>query len=147
MELKGILFAALLIMAAVFDLRRREIPNAIPVLILIAGLWGIKPIPAVLGLVITGVPYLFAALLFRRREGFAIGGGDIKLMAACGFVLGAWGGIFQSIISLTLALIAGLIICLFSKGKKLNTVTLPLAPFFCAGGIFSYCMFILTAKN
>ena len=147
MGMKGILFAALLIMAAVSDIRRREIPDTISVLILISGLWGIKPIPAVLGLVITGAPYLFAALLFCRREDFAIGGGDIKLMAACGFVLGAWGGIFQSIISLTLALIAGLIICLFSKGKKLNTVTLPLAPFFCAGGIFSYCMFILTAKN
>jgi leader peptidase (prepilin peptidase)/N-methyltransferase len=35
----------------------------------------------------TGLPYFLAAILIHRDNGFSIGGGDIKLMASCVFVL------------------------------------------------------------
>lgn len=134
--LKGVLFSVLLLIAAAWDIRKREIPDWIPLLIFLIGLWGIKP-DAFLGLVLTGLPYLAAAVL-PSKKGLHMGGGDIKLMAACGFVLGVWGGILQSIAALTFALLVGLGIRACRRGKKLNTIRLPLAPFFCVGGIFTY---------
>ena len=142
---KGVLFSTLLLTAAVWDIRRREIPDWIPLLIFLTGIPQMNPPTAFSGLVVTGLPYLTAAVLSYKREGFSIGGGDIKLMAACGFVLGVWGGILQSIASLTLFLVVGIGICLYRGTKKLNTVTLPLAPFFCAGGIFSYGALLFSA--
>lgn len=143
--LKGMLFSALLLTAAVWDIRKREIPDWIPLLIFLTGIPRMNPLDAFSGLVVTGLPYLLAAVLSYKKEGFSIGGGDIKLMATCGFVLGVWGGILQSIVALTLSLIVGIGICVYRGTKKLNTVTLPLAPFFCAGGIFSYCALLFNA--
>jgi len=145
--IKGGLFALLLVLAAVWDIRKREIPDAISLLIMITGLLAIDPWDAFSGLVMTGLPYFLAAILIHRDNGFSIGGGDIKLMASCGFVLGAPLGAMQSVISLVLAMIAGLCIRLSSESKKLNSITLPLAPFFCVGGIFSYLALLLSAIN
>jgi leader peptidase (prepilin peptidase)/N-methyltransferase len=143
--IKGGLFAFLLVLAAVWDIRKCEIPNTISLLIMITGLLAIDPWDAFSGLVMTGLPYFLAAILIHRDNGFSIGGGDIKLMASCGFVLGAPLGAMQSVISLVLAMIAGLCIRLSSESKKLNSITLPLAPFFCVGGIFSYMALLLSA--
>jgi leader peptidase (prepilin peptidase) / N-methyltransferase len=143
---KGILFSALLLVAAIWDVRRSEIPDWIPLLIFLTGIPQIKLPDAFFGLVVTGLPYLFVAVLSCKREDLSIGGGDIKLMAACGFVLGVWGGILQSIAALTLSLIVGFGICIYRRTKKLNTVTMPLAPFFCIGGIFSYCALLFSAS-
>ena len=145
--IKGGMFAFLLILAAVWDVRKREIPDTISLLLMITGLLAIDPWNAFSGLVMTGLPYFLAAILIHRDNGFSIGGGDIKLMASCGFVLGAPLGAMQSVISLVLAMIAGLCIRLSSESKKLNSITLPLAPFFCAGGIFSYLALLLSAIN
>lgn len=145
--IKGGLFAFLLILAAVWDIRKREIPDTISLLLMITGLLAIDPWDAFSGLVMTGLPYFLAAILIHRDNGFSIGGGDIKLMASCGFVLGAPLGAMQSVISLVLAMIAGLCIRLSSESKKLNSITLPLAPFFCVGGIFSYLALLLSAIN
>jgi leader peptidase (prepilin peptidase)/N-methyltransferase len=143
--IKGGLFAFLLILAAVWDIRKREIPDTISLLLMITGLLAIDPWNAFSGLVMTGLPYFLTAILIHRDNCFSIGGGDIKLMAACGFVLGAHLGAMQSVISLVLAVIAGLCIRLSSESKKLNSITLPLAPFFCVGGIFSYMALLLSA--
>lgn len=140
---KGVLFSALLLTAAVWDIHKREIPDWIPLFILSTGFLLIKPLEAIIGFALTGLPYLLAAVLPSKIGSFPIGGGDIKLMAACGFVLGIRGGILQSITALILALLTGIGICIYRRDKKLNTVTLPLAPFFCAGGIFSYGLMLI----
>lgn len=145
LTIKGVLFSALLLTAAVWDIRKREIPDWIPLLILITGILRIKPLDAVLGLALTGLPYLASAVLTRKNEGFTVGGGDIKHMAACGFVLGVWGGVLQSVAALTLTLIVGLGIRTCRRDKGMNTITFPLAPFFCAGGIFSYGLMLIYA--
>lgn len=84
---KGALFGLLLLFAAVWDMRNREIPNLIPALLLLCGLIGFRPTTSVAGMFLVGGPFLLAAVLIKR-DGFAIGGGDVKLMSACGFVLG-----------------------------------------------------------
>lgn len=136
---KGVLFAALLLAAAVWDMKKREIPDLVPLALLPVGCIGISlsSLPAaLLGAVLTALPYLIAAVAVKRG-GFSIGGGDIKLMAGCGFVLGVWGGIVQSIVSLMAAVIAGAVIAAMKK-KKYHEVQIPLAPCFCAGGILAY---------
>ena len=145
--IKGGLFVLLLILAGLCDMRKREIPDAISVLILITGFLAIKPLDAFLGLLVTGMPYFLAAILIQKDNGFSMGGGDIKLMAACGFVLGVQLGVLQSIVSLIITLLVGLSIRLSSSNNKIYSIELPLAPFFCVGGIFSYSVLILSAIN
>ena len=118
---KGTLFGLLLLSAALWDMRNRKIPNLIPALLLLCGLIG---------------PFLLAAVLIKR-DGFAIGGGDVKLMGACGFFLGVWPGLIQAVLSLSLAVLVGLVECRLQK-QPLSAVRLPLAPFFCFGGVAAY---------
>ena len=133
---KGTLFGLLLLSAAVWDMRNREIPNLIPALLLLCGLIGFRPAASVAGLLLVGGPFLLAAVLIKR-DGFAIGGGDVKLMGACGFVLGVWPGLIQTVLSLSLAVLAGLVECRLQK-QPLSAVRLPSAPFFCFGGVSAY---------
>ena len=67
---------------------------------------GFRPAASVAGLFLVGGPFLLAAVLIKR-DGFAIGGGDMKLMGACGFVLGVWPGLIQAVLSLSLAVLVG----------------------------------------
>ena len=134
--LKGMLFSLLLLIAALWDIKKREIPDVLPVLILACGLLCCRPGASLLGAAATGLPYLAAAVLVNR-EGLAIGGGDIKLMAACGFVLGMCGGLLQNVLSLLLIVLVGAGVAIRRK-CKFNSVKMPLAPFFCAGGMFAY---------
>jgi len=133
---KGTLFGLLLLSAAVWDMQKREIPNLIPALLLLCGVMGSRPAASVAGLLLVGGPFLLAAVLIKR-DGFAIGGGDVKLMGACGFVLGVWPGLIQAVLSLSLAVLAGLLECRLQK-QPLSAVSLPLAPFFCFGGVSAY---------
>ena len=124
---KGTLFGLLLLSAAVWDMRNREIPNLIPALLLLCGLIGFRPAASAAGLLLVGGPFLLAAVLIKR-DGFAIGGG---------FVLGVWPGLIQTVLSLSLAVLAGLVECRLQK-QPLSAVRLPLAPFFCFGGVSAY---------
>ena len=133
---KGTLFGLLLLSAAVWDMRNREIPNLIPILLFLCGLIGFRPAASAAGLLLVGGPFLLAAVLIKR-DGFAIGGGDVKLMGACGFVLGVWPGLVQAVLSLSLAVLAGMVECRVQK-RPLPAVRLPLAPFFCFGGVAAY---------
>lgn len=133
---KGTLFGLLLLSAAVWDMRNREIPNLIPILLFLCGLIGFRPAASAAGLFLVGGPFLLTAVLIKR-DGFAIGGGDVKLMGACGFVLGVWPGLIQTVLSLSLAVLAGLVECCLQK-RPLSMVRLPLAPFFCFGGVSAY---------
>ena len=108
---KGVVFGLLLACAALWDMKEREIPNLIPAMILVCGLIELRPAASVAGLLVTGGPYLLAALLTHGKT-LAIGGGDIKLMGACGFVLGVWSGLLHSILSLILAVLTGVMLFL-----------------------------------
>lgn len=139
---KGFLFAALLITATIWDIRKRMIPDTIVLAILFVGGIGLTSLEslfsALLDAIITAVPYLLASIMVRKKEGLSVGGGDVKLMAASGFVLGIWGGILQSVLALTLAVVVGMITAAI-KHKKINEIQIPLAPYLGVGGIFAYC--------
>lgn len=77
------------------------------------------------------------AALLTHGKTLAIGGGDIKLMGACGFVLGVGPGLLHSILSLILAVLTG--VMLFGvRRQDFSSIRLPLAPFFCIGGVTAY---------
>lgn len=124
---KGLILAAAFAYGAYRDIRTREIPDAVPIVILLAGFIGFSPLDSVLGLLAAGLPFLIAALTG------GMGGGDLRLMAASGFALGLWGGILQTITGLALALLFAVI-----RKKARRHDALPLAPFLGAGGIFAY---------
>lgn len=84
---KGFFFAISLIFIGVHDWLTHEIPNSFLLPILATGLIHCRPIPTLEGFFCVSLLFL---LVSRATHG-GIGGGDIKLMAAAGFVLGPFG--------------------------------------------------------
>ena len=136
MEANGIaqaaLFSSLLLAASVWDLRKRIIPDSICLLIALAGLIDFSP--AKLLVVFAALPLLITALY---RPG-GVGGGDIKLTAAAGIVMGFLG----CTIGLTLGLIASLFFYCWAQAirrlrklepQKAAQASLPMAPFLSLG--------------
>ena len=78
--MQGVLFLFLLLAASFVDLKRREIPDWVSGSIAALSLMYVRP-ECLLGL----IPALF--FLVAAVKG-GIGGGDVKLAAACGLVLG-----------------------------------------------------------
>jgi len=126
------IFIILLTYAAMIDFRTRTIPDHIPVLIILFGLINTEPISAVLGLVLVPLPYFIMALLKEN----SIGGGDIKLMGACGFCLGLEAGYMASILGLMLAIIIHFAYSMI--GNKKMTKNIPLAPYLGAGCLIAH---------
>ncbi len=129
---QAVFFIALLCAASVFDLRRRIIPDTINLAIVAtallcfswSNLWGIS----------VALPFLLAAVFCG-----GMGGGDIKLMAACGLMLGLTKGLLATVVGLTLLLlyaVAHRIICKVRGREAKNTF--PLAPFLSAGCLLAY---------
>ena len=96
-----ILFLQVLLFAAEYDMAAHTVPDYVPVLILLAGMIEVEFAPALLGLILVPLPFLAAALI---KEG-SIGGGDIKLMGACGFMLGVRRGYTALLLGLFLAVV------------------------------------------
>jgi len=130
--IKGLLFASLLVYAAATDIKRHEIDNFVPVSIIIVSLIGTGG--SFWGAVITALPYFIPAAV---KSG-SVGGGDVKLMFACGAALGVWGGLGQTIIALSLAALFSVGILIKKGFTACKKTAIPLAPFLCAGGIASY---------
>lgn len=137
--IQAALFVSLLLCSSLHDLKTRQIPNALPILLLLVGVLRFSFISAFLGLLLTGLPYLLGAICSKGK----IGGGDIKLMAACGFVLGPVYGTLQSIIGLTLVLVTALGIGFRSGFHTAKHTALPLAPYLSAGGVLAFLLQII----
>lgn len=132
-----IAFMALLTGAAYEDCRTRRIPNryigalfalgAGALLLPGGGSWGGK----LAGLCAVSVPMFLLTLVFPG----AFGGGDIKLMAACGLYLGAPDIVAAFFLALCLGGIYGLWLIL--GRKKSGKEEIALGPFLAAGaGLF-----------
>ena len=103
-------FFSALFLAAVMDMRTRTIPDWLAVLVALTSM--LPPgQPNLLG-VLAGLPLLLAGITIG-----GIGGGDVKLMVACGLVLGA----SQALTGLFLALcLLGLWHAAENMGRKKN---------------------------
>ena len=76
--------AAALIYGGVVDFRRREIPNAVPFLLLLSGFLNFSTLWGIMGLIIPAALLLAAAKLTKSE----VPGGDFKLICALGFACG-----------------------------------------------------------
>lgn len=130
---KGILFAQLLILAGYIDARTHEIPDELNLLILLIATIQIRPLEALIGLLAVSVPMLIIGIIIKN----GVGGGDIKLMAASGAVLGPLGVMEGTVISCA----ALLLHCVFriSRKKRISRMN-AMAPYFSAGCVIAYIL-------
>lgn len=96
-----LLAAAILAVTAWQDWATRTIPDALILLLAVCGaakaVWGGHPLSALSGLALCGLPPMIVSLVLKH--GF-IGGGDVKLCAALGWLLGPINGILVILLAL-----------------------------------------------
>jgi len=126
--------------AMVFDINTKRIPNLLVITMIAVWLLLIIPImvydtengilmltDSFYGLLIGGGLFLLVYLISRK----GLGGGDVKFMAAAGLYLGFSETVPAILYGTMLAAIVGLVLILFKKiGRK---DTMPLAPFLFTG--------------
>ena len=127
-EVQAIVFILLLLAASAMDIKKRMVPDALCVMIALTAALSFQP--RNLWGILVSLPFLLAAVFCG-----GMGGGDIKLMAAAGIVLGLPAGIAATVLglSLVLAYSAVMKIC-----KKLQVTTVPLVPFLSVGCAAGY---------
>ena len=131
---QAVIFTALLFAASVCDLRKREIPDLLNGAIALTALLSFSPWN-LLG-VLTGLPFLLAAITCG-----GMGGGDVKLMAASGLVLGLPGGIAATVLGLTAILpVCGTLTLIHRLHGQREKIPFPLGPFLAAGCLAAYFM-------
>ncbi len=121
-----ILFAALLLAVAWIDYQEHIIPDILNLGIALSALLCFRP--ANLWGLLAAVPFLVAAM------GGGMGGGDVKMVSACGLVLGFWDAMFGCLIGLFLMLCSCLVVSGGLRGKEAR----PMAPFLSAGFLAAY---------
>lgn len=132
--LKGIILLQILLYASVSDIQTHEVKDFVSVLIFITGFIGVtlSDIPMMLfsGLVIGGM-LLICAMVSGNR----LGGADVKLSAACAFLLGFSKSIAGLVIGLFLAIICNIY---FSHKNKTKGKAFPLVPYLSIGFMAMY---------
>jgi leader peptidase (prepilin peptidase)/N-methyltransferase len=127
-----VIYALLLCAASVTDLTKRIVPNWLCLGIAGISVIGFTPVK-LLGILIA-LPFLLAAVFLG-----GVGGGDIKLMAACGLVLGLPKGLLAAMAGLSLLLIYVVIYRIVCKVQRRGAKkAFPLAPFLSAGCLLAY---------
>lgn len=131
---QAVFFVALLCASSVTDLTKRIVPNWICLGIVGVSIIGFTPVK-LLGILIA-LPFLLAAVFFG-----GMGGGDIKLMAACGLVLGLPKGLIAAMAGLGLLLIYVAIYRIVCRVQRREAKkAFPLAPFLSAGCLLAHFM-------
>jgi leader peptidase (prepilin peptidase)/N-methyltransferase len=133
--IKCLIFISILFYASYCDIKTREVPDFIHLMILITGFIGItnENIPSmIIGFLIIPLPLFFSAV-FKEKS---IGGADIKFMAACSFLLGFERGLVAMVVGLLLAVIYTVI---FNKIRRKSIAeTFPLVPYLAVGNFIVY---------
>jgi len=136
-SIKGMLFTILLIYAGISDITTRQVSNWVPFCIAIIGLIDIEisniPFMVISSVIIT-LPQLFFAVI--NQNGY--GGADIKLMAACTFLLGLKGGLIALIIGLSLGISVTVIKRKFKKESLKEKF--PIVPYLAVGSFISFLL-------
>ena len=132
--LQAVLFFSLLGTAAYTDIKKREIPDMLCVSMVLISLLDFRA-GSVLG-ILAALPFFIAAMVSPT----GIGGGDIKLTAAVGLVLGFWETMFGMTLGLSaVVVIHGIRVLPFRKKyKEPEPKAYPLAPFLMFGFACAY---------
>lgn len=101
MVIKGVFFALLLICAGYVDAKTQNIPDELCALISLVSLIRSEPAQSLIGMFLVSVLLWIFGTIVRG----SVGGGDIKLLAACGAVLGPCGIVLGTMFSLLFYLI------------------------------------------
>lgn len=129
--IKGIILSLVLAFCSYSDIKTRECDDYPYLMIVIAAFIGTE-LTALPGMILSGLIVglmMFAAMIFMKA---VVHGADLKLAAACAFLLGFWNGITGLIAGLLIAVIVNLIKL---KNKKDG---FPLIPFLAIGFMMAY---------
>ncbi len=132
--LRGALLCLVLVYCSFSDLKSREVDDYLHLMVLLTAFIGteIAGIPQMcLSAILLTLPTMLVCILCQGRT---IGGADIKLTAACGFLLGLWKGSF----GLTIGLLLGIIVNFIVQLKKDKGASFPLVPYLAAGFMAAY---------
>lgn len=132
---KGLLFAPLLFLAAYIDGKSHEIPNWLHPLLLLVGLIQLQLQDSIVGFFLISIPFLIFAIITHG----GIGGGDIKFIACCGFVLGAFGIFFAAVIAI-IAMVLMIFASLIFYRQSRRRIYCAMAPYIAVGCFFAYLM-------
>jgi len=116
----SIAVGGLLLGIAVIDFVTQEIPDFFHLMMIplaIAAIWVFPDVgflPRLAGIFVISVPMLSLALLVKG----AFGGGDIKMMAVCGFLLGWQAALVAFFIAILLGGGWGIVLLATGRGKK-----------------------------
>lgn len=130
-------FFSLLTVIALIDQDTMEIPNEFVIISLILGIVSIGVLPELsflsrfLGIFIISLPMLILALVIPG----AFGGGDIKLMAACGVLLGFKLEVIATFLAIMLGGIYGAILLVGKKKDRKDHFAF--GPFLCIGMVIA----------
>ena len=132
--LKGIIFLQILLYASVSDIQTHEVKDFVSVCIFITGFIGVT-FSDVLGMLLSGLAIGGVLLFCAMASGNRLGGADVKLSAACAFLLGFQKSVAGLIIGLLVSVIANLII---QKRNKTKNQPFPLVPYLSIGFMLMY---------
>lgn len=135
------LFVSILIIITFIDIDHGIIPDSIslpgiPVFFLLTGLFIPQTtwLDSLVGIFIGGGILLGVSIVYRiitKRDG--MGGGDVKLLAMIGAVVGWKGILFTIFVSAIIGTVAGVILML--KNRKSLSLSMPYGPFLSLGAI------------
>lgn len=131
---QGTLFCLILAYSSYSDIKTRESEDYLAVMTLLTAFIGreISDIPEMLlSAILITLPMFPVAIICKGKT---IGGADIKLSAACAFLLGISCGIVGLIAGLTIGILVNLII----QSKRDKAKGFPLIPYLSAGFMAAY---------
>jgi len=132
--IKGLIFMLTLLYASVSDIQTHSVSDVVSVMIFVTGFIGVTmtDLPLMLFSFIAVFGFLFICAMLSKNK---LGGADVKLSAACAFVLGFEKGVIGLGIGLFLSIIINLII---EKVKKSKDQPFPLVPYLSIGFMLMY---------
>ncbi len=123
--IKSIVFVIILIFASRQDLKQMQVSNWYSIALLVVGLIGVS-FDSLIGAVVCFSVFFLVAMLTN------LGGADVKIAGACGFVLGTLPSLVAMLIGLILSVIIQTAILIFKKhGTKQQFPLVPYLTFGC----------------
>lgn len=130
--LKGIIFALILLYASVSDIQTHSVYDSVSVMILITGLISVGKSQIIFNLISALMVFAFL-FVCAIVSGNKFGGADVKLSAACVFLLGLQKGVAGLAIGLFLSIVSNMIL-------KTKDKAFPLVPYLSIGFMTMYFM-------
>ena len=128
-----IVIFGILLLISIVDFKIHMIPDQLNMLLFLAGIWSsfvfqkITITGRVFGIFVVSIPFFIIAVLSSG----GLGGGDIKLMAASGVLLGIKWNIFAACAGLLLGGLYGFFLLITKRAKRKDCFAL--GPFLCLG--------------